>query len=106
MIEFRERWNIDYVKMAKKLHISPLLVSMVEDGHVTHPNIARRMQKLYGLTEEESYELMPPNYRPNGGMYDPDMFRAPEDRQFVLFKKPYDEYESYERKDKRWMEAN
>ena len=32
---------------------------MVEGGGVTHPDIAKRIAKYYGLTEDEMLELIP-----------------------------------------------
>ena len=109
MIQFREDNNIDLKKMSKKTKASIRLLSMVENGDVTHPNIAERIRKAYRLTKEEGYELMPPNYNPNGGKYDPDMYKIPdpENSHFVIKKaKKYDEYEDYMKHDKRWREPN
>lgn len=58
---------------AKKLQISESLLDMIENGRVTHPNIAKRIQKLYKLTDEEYYQLIPENYRP-GDKYEPTKY--------------------------------
>lgn len=65
--------------ISNKLKISPMLLDMVENGHVTHPKIARRMQELYDLTEEEYEELVPEIHRKSSPKYDPDHYKASAD---------------------------
>lgn len=58
---------------AEKIDISEALLSLVENGHVTHPNIAKRIKRYYKLTNEEYYQLIPENYRP-GDKYEPTKY--------------------------------
>lgn len=76
MIRFREENRIPIDKMAKKLHISPLLLSMLEDDEscVTHPLIAKRVARAYKLTKEQRTMMLPENYRP-GPDYDPNRYK-------------------------------
>lgn len=76
MIRFREENRIPIDKMAKKLHIGLLLLSMLEDDEtcVTHPEIVKRIAKAYKLTKEQKIAMLPENYRPDPN-YDPDKYR-------------------------------
>lgn len=82
MVEWRKARSLDYYTIAKSLDISPGLLEMIENGDVTHPNIAKRIQELYKLTDEETEELIPENYRTSSKGYDPDKFKDPEDMEF------------------------
>ena len=75
MIKRREKYRISRKKMALKCGCSEKLLQIIEeeDG-VTRPNIAKRIGLAYGLTELEIEELMPINYRPHGGDYEPDRY--------------------------------
>ena len=109
MLQFREEYGINLKKMSKIAKTSVRLLSMVETGDVTHPNIVDRIRKAYKLSKEEAYDLMPANYNPNGGNYDPDMYRVPDpaDRDFVIKKtSKFDEYEDYYKNDKKWRKPN
>ena len=57
---------------------------MVERGHVTHPNIVKKLKKLYSLTELEAEELLPENRRKHGDCYDPDKYVHEVDRNISL----------------------
>ena len=46
---------------AKALQISPRLLEEIMDGGYTHPKIALRIQKMFGLTEYEVKQLVSPN---------------------------------------------
>lgn len=59
---------------AKKIGCSHVILSMLEKGDITHPNIAKRVKDFYKLTDEEYYQLIPKNYRP-GKDYDPDKYK-------------------------------
>ena len=64
MIKYRERMNLDYKYLGLQCNVSSGLLAMVERGHVTHPNIVKRIQKFYKLTDREAEELLPENRRP------------------------------------------
>ena len=58
-----KNWRKENGKSTKSIScetgISERLLATVEEGGVTHPDIARKIAKYYGLTEEEAMELMP-----------------------------------------------
>lgn len=60
--------------------ISEVLLKMIENGAVTHPDIARKIQKVIGLSDLQTEELIPLHRRPHGGDYDPNRYVAPADR--------------------------
>ena len=76
MITHRESLGWSVEKMAKKLEISPFLLSMLEDDEssVTHPLIAKRVARAYKLTKEQRTMMLPENYRP-GPNYDPNRYK-------------------------------
>lgn len=84
MLEYRVNTGVSVRRIARRLGISVGLLDMVENGDVTHPNIALRMQKLYGLTDEETEELMPENYRKSSPKYDPDKYKLSEPNGFTI----------------------
>ena len=47
---------------AKSLQISPRLLEEIMAGGYTHPKIALRIQKMFGLTEYEVKQLVSPNH--------------------------------------------
>ena len=47
---------------AKSLQISPRLLEEILAGGYTHPKIALRIQKMFGLTEYEVKQLVSPNH--------------------------------------------
>lgn len=47
---------------AKALQISPRLLEEIEAGGFTHPKIAERIQKMFGLTDYEAQQLVSPNH--------------------------------------------
>ena len=47
---------------AKELQISPRLLEEIEAGGFTHPKIALRIQKMFGLTDYETQQLVSPNH--------------------------------------------
>ena len=59
--------------------VSAGLLSCIEGGYVTHPDIARKVQKGYHLTDEETELLMPEIHRKSSPLYEPDKFKAPVD---------------------------
>ena len=78
MAYYRELKGIDIPKMSAKSGVSEQLLRMVERGHVTHPLIAKKIQKAYELTDEEVKELVPEIHREEEGLYDPDRYKLPE----------------------------
>ena len=70
---------------ADKAKCSEILLENIEydDTYVTHPNIAKRIAKLYELTREQYLGMIPENYRP-GPNYDPDRYVETE-REFGTF---------------------
>lgn len=82
MIKKRERLKLSRAEMAVWCSpygcngtISERLIGMLEDdaASVTHPNLARRIADVYGLTDKQYIGLLPENYRP-GPNYDPDRY--------------------------------
>jgi hypothetical protein len=47
---------------AKALQISPRLLEEIEAGGFTHPKIAGRIQKMFGLTDYETGQLVSPHH--------------------------------------------
>lgn len=74
MKKYRQVNGISVKDMAKCIGISKELVSMVEAGEVTHPKIAKKIQKAYGLTDEETEFLIPRIHRKDDEMYEPDKY--------------------------------
>ena len=79
MIKWREKNKVSIKDLSLQSGVSTDLLGMVERGHVTHPAIAKKIGRVYGLNEKETWELMPENHRPNSPRYDPDMYKEPED---------------------------
>lgn len=84
MKKIREEKGLTRDEMADRCGISEVLLAIVENGRVTHPNIAERIRLEYGLTELEAEELIPYNRREHGGDYDPDRYKP--------FEAPKNEY--------------
>jgi len=82
MIAWREEHQTTFTAIAKKVKISEALLDLVENGHVTHPKIARRIQKFFKLTDEEYEELIPENHRMSSDKYDPTHYAPTEDPGF------------------------
>ena len=75
MHKWRQDRHLTLRMMSDRSGISEELLSMVEAGHVTHPLIAKKIQRLYNLTDEEAEELMPTIHRPNHPDYDPNKYK-------------------------------
>ena len=86
MIAFRKKHNDDYDFLSHKCNVSARLIEMIENGHVTHPNIVERIKKVYHLTNLEAEELLPLNRRKHGGDYDPDRYFVPERNKISIVK--------------------
>lgn len=78
MREFRKERQLTLRIMSDRSGVSETLLGMVENGNVTHPKIVKQIQDAYQLSDLEAEELMPKNYRPRGGDYDPDRYKPPE----------------------------
>lgn len=65
MILARLRQGLSVVDMAIKCKTTRRIISMLEDEDctVTHPSIAARVGKAYGMGAKEIEMLMPDNYR-------------------------------------------
>lgn len=79
MRKWREANDLSYHEIAEKIGIGEQLLRMVEEGEVTHPKICKKIQKVYGLTDEETKQLMPAIHREGTPEYEPDKFKLPED---------------------------
>lgn len=92
LIEKRESKGLSREQAAKLCNrggengkVSEKLVTMLEmdDTCVTHPNIVKRIAKVYGLDRKERTQLLPPNHRP-GPDYDPDRYKTSTDYRFFV----------------------
>ena len=72
MVKWREKNRLSIKDLSLQSGVSIDLLGMIERGHVTHPTIAKKIGRVYGLNEKETWELMPEKY-------DPDMYKEPED---------------------------
>lgn len=110
MKEYRTSHGYSVKRMSERCEISITLLKMIENGMVTHPYIAKRVAKVYGLTDEEAYELMPEIHRPNSPRYDPDKYKMPDDifSKKATIKKPQKDVivDAYlaEKKRRKWYE--
>lgn len=75
MEQYRNEKNISLKTMSHMTGVSSGLLGLIEGGYVTHPDIARKVQKGYELTDEETEMLMPEIHRPSSSRYEPDKFR-------------------------------
>lgn len=78
MVALREENGLTPKQMGEKCGVSEVLIKMVEHGEVTHPLIAKKLQKVYKLTNEETMELIPKIHRKGDPEYEPDKFVVPE----------------------------
>ena len=85
MIHTRKMMGLSAKKMAMQQYgISEVLLKMIEAGEVTHPEIAKKIQRTLNLTDLQTEELVPLHRRPHGGDYDPDRYTE-SDREFAMF---------------------
>lgn len=84
MLNLREENGISLGTMSFKTGVSAGLISLIEGGYVTHPAIARKLQKGYGLTDEETELLMPEIHRKSSPNYDPYKFVDLSDKRQVI----------------------
>ena len=83
MVEIELERGVTRDEMAKEVDISRPLLGMVVHGEVTHPEIAKRIAKVYDLSELEYEQLIPKHRRPHDPAYDPEMFMDHIDRSKV-----------------------
>lgn len=76
MLKLRVDNDITLQGMSNRTGVSAGLISMIEGGFVTHPDIARKLQDGYGLTDEETEMLMPEIHRKGSPNYDPDKYKV------------------------------
>lgn len=63
LIEIRRKLGISREGMAKACKCSPYLIEIIEDGGaITHPHIAARIARRYGLPVERYNELVHPDH--------------------------------------------
>ena len=84
MIHIRKQRGLTKSEMATRLGISRGLLRIVEEGGVTHPNIAARMQTEYGLDDLQTEDIIPLCRRLHGGSYNPNRYVAAVD-EFASF---------------------
>ena len=75
MLKLRDENDISLQTMSNRTGVSAGLISMIEGGFVTHPDIARKLQDGYGLTDEETEMLMPEIHRKSSPNYEPDKYK-------------------------------
>lgn len=63
LIEARERRKWTRAELAEAAKCSTLLIDILEQGGVTHPNIAIRIGKALGLRSKDLMPLVPKRYR-------------------------------------------
>ena len=95
LIEKRESNDLSREGMARLCNkgkgcigmVSEKLIEMLEldDTCVTHPNLAARIAKAYGLGKKQTLQLLPLNHRP-GPDYDPDRYKDSTDYRFFVVK--------------------
>ena len=73
MIAFRESCGVELETMAKLCKCSPGLLRMLEnsDREVTHPKIALRVARAYGLTRYQNESMLPECHRALSADYVP-----------------------------------
>lgn len=74
MQQYREEKRISLKQMSNNTGVSSGLIAFIEGGYVTHPVIARKLQKGYELTDEETEMLMPEIHRKSSERYEPNKF--------------------------------
>lgn len=81
MVHKRKELGLNAKEMALyRYGISEVLLKMIEAGEVTHPEIAKKIQRTLELTDLQTEELIPVHRRPHGGDYDPDRYVYPADK--------------------------
>ena len=62
MRSMRAKRGMNVHDTSKALQISPRLLEEIEAGGFTHPKIAERIQKMFGLTDYETGQLVSPHH--------------------------------------------
>lgn len=76
----RETLHADKQVIANLVGVSAMLMDILEEGGTTHPKLAKKVGKIYQMTNLEIELMMPPNYRKKHGKgYDPDKYKSPVD---------------------------
>lgn len=75
----REASELSKQEIANLLGVSVMLMDILEEGGATHPKLAKKIGKIYGMTGAEIESMMPVNYRKHGKQYDPDRYKDPVD---------------------------
>ena len=75
MEQYRKDNDISLKTMSHLTGVSSGLLALIEGGYVTHPDIARKVQKGYELTDLETEVLMPEIHRPSSPRYEPNKYR-------------------------------
>lgn len=75
MEEYRSKNNITLKAMSYKTGVSSGLLSFIEGGYVTHPDIAKKIQKGYELTDSETEMLVPEIHRKSSDKYEPNKYK-------------------------------
>lgn len=71
----RETLQADKQTIANLLGVSVMLMDILEEGGVAHPNLAAKIGKIYKMSNSEIESMMPVNYRKHGKQYDPDRYK-------------------------------
>lgn len=74
MKEYRESARLTKKQAAEVCGVSEDVYKIVENGGVTHPNLAAKIGEAMGLSELQTEELMPENHRPHSDKYEPDKY--------------------------------
>lgn len=75
----REAFQTDKQTIANMVGVSVMLMDILEEGGVTHPKLAKKIGKIYKMSNYEIEAMMPVNYRKHGKQYDPDRYKDPVD---------------------------
>lgn len=86
MIAWREGLGLTLKDLSKRSGVSIGLLELIENGGVTHPDIAARICEVYELPQEYAQEFIPKHRRQNTEDYDPDKYKQYEDINGVNFR--------------------
>lgn len=71
----REKSGLTQDEIGRLFGVSSALMDILEESGVTHPKIAKKIGKRFGLNELDIESIIPLNLRKHGGCYDPDKYR-------------------------------
>lgn len=80
MEQYRKDNDISLKTMSRTTGVSSGLLALIEGGYVTHPDIAKKIQKGYKLSDEEVEKLMPEIHRKSSDKYEPNKFKIEIDK--------------------------